>query len=45
MHFVKGKVYFMLDLAGGSDPNNYPLIVLNNSFKNGNPAWTWGGSD
>ncbi|MBN3898615.1 MAG: hypothetical protein HWQ41_26100 [Nostoc sp. NOS(2021)] len=45
MHFVKGKVYFILDLAGGSDPNNYPLVVLNNSFKNGNPAWTWGGSD
>ncbi|MEH2190452.1 MAG: hypothetical protein V7K64_30505 [Nostoc sp.] len=45
MHFVKGKVYFILDLAGGSDPNNYPLVVLNNSFKNGNPTWTWGGSD
>ncbi|MEH1802367.1 MAG: hypothetical protein V7L13_25075 [Nostoc sp.] len=45
MHFVKGKVYFILDLAGGSDPNNYPLVVLNNSFKNGNPTWTLGGSD
>jgi hypothetical protein len=45
MHFVKGKVYFILDLAGGSDPNDYPLVVLKNSFKNGNPAWTWGGSD
>ncbi|BAT51619.1 hypothetical protein NOS3756_05450 [Nostoc sp. NIES-3756] len=45
MHFVKGKVYFILDLAGGFDPNNYPLVVLKNSFKNGNPTWTWGGSD
>ncbi|MBD2344380.1 hypothetical protein [Anabaena subtropica] len=45
MHFVKGKVYFILDLAGGFDPNDYPLVVLNNSLKNGNPAWTWGGSD
>ncbi|BAZ49440.1 hypothetical protein NIES4103_20520 [Nostoc sp. NIES-4103] len=45
MHFVKGKVYFILDLAGGFDPNNYPLVVLKSSFKNGNPAWTWGGSD
>jgi len=45
MHFVKAKVYFILDLAGGSDPNNYPLVVLKNSLKNGNPAWSWGGSD
>jgi hypothetical protein len=45
MHFVKGKVYFMLDLAGESDPNNYPLIVLKKGLKNGNPIWTWGGSD
>lgn len=45
MHFLKGKVYFILDLAGGSDPNNYPLVVLKNSFKNGNPTWTWGGTD
>lgn len=45
MHFVKGKVYFILDLAGTSDPNDYPLIVLKNSIKNGNPSWTWGGTD
>lgn len=45
MHFVKGKVYFILDLAGGFDPNNYPLVVLKSSLKKGNPAWTWGGSD
>jgi hypothetical protein len=45
LHFVKGKVYFMLDLAGGSDPNNYPLIVLKQGMKNGNPIWTWGGTD
>lgn len=45
MHFVKGKVYFILDLAGGSDPNGYPLFVLKNSVQNGNPIWAWGGSD
>ena len=45
MHFVQGKVYFILDLAGGSDPNNYPLVVVKKSVKNGNPAWSWGGSD
>jgi hypothetical protein len=45
MHFVKGKVYFILDLAGGFDPNSYPLVVVNKSLKNGNPTWSWGGSD
>jgi hypothetical protein len=45
MHFVKGKVYLILDLAGDSDPNNYPLTVLKQGIKNGNATWTWGGSD
>jgi hypothetical protein len=45
LHFVKGKVYFMLDLAGASDPNEYPLIVLKQGMKKGNPLWTWGGTD
>jgi hypothetical protein len=45
MHFVKGKVYFFLDLAGGFDANDYPLVVLKQSLKNGNPTWTWGGTD
>ncbi len=45
LHFVKGKVYFMLDLAGGFDPNDYPLIVLKQGMKTGNPVWTWGGTD
>jgi hypothetical protein len=45
LHFWQGKVYFMLDLAGGFDPNQYPLIVLKQGIKKGNPVWTWGGTD
>jgi hypothetical protein len=45
MHFVQGKVYFFLDLAGAFDPNDYPLVVLKQSLKTGNPTWTWGGTD
>ncbi|MBE8990207.1 transposase [Nostoc sp. LEGE 12450] len=41
MHFVKGKVYFILDLDSGSDPNNYPLVLLNNSFKNVKHFTSW----
>jgi len=45
MHFVKGKVYLILDLAGGYDPNDYPLVVLKKNVKNDKPTWTWGGTD
>ncbi len=45
MHFVKGRVYFILDLAGEFDPNDYPLSILKSSLKSGNPVWTWGGTD
>lgn len=45
IHFVKGKIYFTLDLAGKYDPNEYPLVVLKKGIKNGNPTWTWGGTD
>ena len=45
VHFSKGKVYLLLDLAGEYDPNDYPLVVLKKGIKNGNPTWTWGGTD
>ena len=45
VHFSKGKVYLILDLAGEYDPNDYPLVVLKQGIKNGNPTWTWGGTD
>lgn len=45
IHFFKGKLYFILDLAGGYDANDYPLIVLKKSLNNGNPVWSWGGTD
>ncbi len=45
MHFVEGKVALMLDLAGEFDPNDYPLVVLKKGLNNGNPVWTFGGTD
>jgi hypothetical protein len=45
LHFVKGKIYFMLDLAGGYDANDYPLVVVKQGIKQGNPFWTWAGTD
>ncbi|MEY3223783.1 MAG: hypothetical protein RLZZ203_2639, partial [Cyanobacteriota bacterium] len=27
------------------DANNYPLIVVKQGMKKGNPVWTWGGTD
>jgi hypothetical protein len=43
--FVKGKVYFTLNVGKQLDPNKQPLEVFEKGAKNGNPTWTWGGSD
>ncbi|MEH2332457.1 hypothetical protein [Nostoc sp.] len=43
--FFNISLFPILDLAGGSDANDYPLVVLKNRLKNGNPTWTWGGTD
>jgi hypothetical protein len=45
IRFVKGNAYFTLNLAGKRDPNNLSLVVGEKGVKNGNPTWTWGGSD
>ena len=45
MHFLKGKVYLMLDLAGAADPNQLPLVVLKKGVNKGTATWSWGGSD
>ena len=43
--FVKGKIYFSIDLSGGFDPNSYPLIVIKSGLTQGNPTWMRGGTD
>ncbi|KAM3093061.1 hypothetical protein ACKFKF_30145 [Phormidesmis sp. 146-12] len=45
MRFVGGKAYLILDMTGMSDANDSTTVILNKSVKNGNPNWTWGGTD
>jgi hypothetical protein len=45
MRFENGKVYLILDMTGMRDANGLTPVILNRSVKNGNPVWTWGGTD
>jgi hypothetical protein len=45
MRFVNDKVYLILDMTGLSDANGLMPVILNKGVKNGNPTWTWGGTD
>ncbi|MGG6267839.1 hypothetical protein ACQ4M3_14695 [Leptolyngbya sp. AN03gr2] len=45
LRFVKGKVYLILDMTGKNDANDFTTVILQRSVRNGNPSWTWGGTD
>ncbi len=45
LRFVGGKAYLILDMTGMRDPNNLTTVILKKSVRNGNPVWTWGGTD
>lgn len=43
--FSKGKIYFTLNVGNQLDPNKQALQVIKKGVNNGNPTWTWAGSD
>jgi hypothetical protein len=45
MRFLNGKVYFILDMTGLRDANNFTTVILKKDIVKGNPRWTWGGTD
>lgn len=45
LRFLGGKVYFILDMTGQRDANDFTLVILNKEIRQGNPRWTWGGTD
>ncbi len=45
LRFLNGKLYLILDMTGVPDANQYTLGILKKGVQNGNPIWTWGGSD
>jgi hypothetical protein len=45
MQFLKGKVYFILDMTGLTDANSLTPAILHHEVVQGNPRWRWGGTD
>ncbi len=45
MRFENGNAYFILDMTGYSDVNDYTLNILYQNIEEGNPVWRWGGTD
>lgn len=43
--FAKGKIYLTLNVGDQLDPNKQALQVVKKGVNNGNPKWTWAGSD
>lgn len=45
LRFTGGKVYLILDMTGMSDANGLTTAILRKGVRNGNPIWSWGGTD
>lgn len=45
MRFVKGNAYLILDMTGMYDANDLTPVIINQGVRNGNPVWSWAGTD
>ena len=45
LQYRDGMVFFILDMTGKPDANQYTATILHRLVQNSNPRWTWGGSD
>jgi hypothetical protein len=45
LRFIDGKVYAILDMTSLQDANQFTPVILFKGMKQGNPQWTWGGTD
>ncbi|PSB31902.1 hypothetical protein [Stenomitos frigidus] len=45
LRFTGGKVYLILDMTGMRDANAFTTVILRKGVRNGNPFWSWGGTD
>ena len=45
VRFTQGKVFLILDMTGMFDANETTTSILKHGVKDGNPTWTWGGTD
>lgn len=40
-----GQARAILDMTGISDANGFTRVILDQTMREGNPRWTWGGTD
>ncbi|MBT9317927.1 hypothetical protein [Leptothoe spongobia] len=40
-----GQAKAILDMTGVSDPNGFTSVIIYQGMREGNPRWTWGGTD
>lgn len=45
MRFINDSAYLILDMTGMNDANKFTSVIINKNVKDGNPIWSWSGSD
>ncbi len=45
MRFVNGTAYLILDMTGNRDINGLTTVITKHGIKNGQPFWSWSGTD
>ena len=45
VQLVGGKATVILDMTGMRDANNFTATLLEQTLRDGNPRWAWGGTD
>ncbi|MEI6329620.1 MAG: hypothetical protein ACOYN8_10925 [Pseudanabaena sp.] len=45
MRFTKGNAYLILDMTAMYDANRLTPVIIKKEVKDGNPIWTWAGTD
>ena len=45
LQYDKGQVFFTVDMTGKPDANDYTTSISEQNIVNGNPSWSWSGSD
>jgi hypothetical protein len=45
MRFINGNAYLILDMTGIRDANGLTPVIIKKDVKNGNPIWSWAGTD
>ncbi|WP_052050086.1 hypothetical protein [Leptolyngbya sp. KIOST-1] len=45
VQLANGQVRAILDMTGMGDPNGFTTVITFRGLREGNPRWTWGGTD